>query len=557
MVRVTRSLAWEILARSRTTLACICVALAVACVIATWRTPPVPGAVDGIADLFVFVMVASMMFVFGAFNHTHFDRRTGQTGFPNRSFTYPVRTRVLVGVPMGLGVAFTVVLYLAWTTLVLHPLGRNLPLAWPATVLAAAMAWYQATLWSLAAFRVLRMIALCVLGTTLITVALIPTDELGAAAVVSNRSLLWSVDTFAAAAYVFALLSVKRQRHGGGHGAGLRALAERLLDLIPSPSRPFRSPAHAQFWLEAHRGSLLLPAGTLLVMFVVMLTAAVMRDIPADAMVFTLTIVLLTPLVLAVLAGSVAGMPLIASADGSLAPFLSTRPISSGDMVLAKLAASALACTLAWLVVLVLAPVWLISWCDATLLVRAWEHFSVMFPGRQRWLMLVLCAVTVWLLTWRMSMVNLHVALAGRAVFLTLWVIASIGVTVAAVVLVSMELDTAVRFGVSGTIFSGVTILAWVLNLALVAKVALTAASASKAASRGWMSGHSIGACGGVWLVANGIVALTLYLLASHEPTLARAVPSLGPLAALWGLLLVPLARVALATQTLASTRHR
>ena len=557
MVRMTRSLAWEILASSRITLACIGAALAVACVIATWRTPPVPGAVDGIADLFVFVMVASMMFVFGAFNHTHFDRRSGQTGFPNRLFTYPVRTRTLVGVPMSLGVALTVALYLAWTTLVLQPLGRNLPLAWPATVLAAAMAWYQATLWSLAAFRILRMIALCLLGTTLITVSLIPTDELGAAAVVSNTSLQLSVAAFAAAAYVFALLAVKRQRHGGGHGAGLRALVERLLDLVPSPSRPFRSRVHAQFWLEAHRGSLLLPAGTLLVMLVVMLTAAVMRNVPADAMVLTLTIVLLTPLVLALLTGSVAGMPLIASADGSLAPFLSTRPISSGDMVLAKLAASALACTLAWVIVLVLAPIWLITWCDTTPLVRAWDHFSAMFPGRQRWLMLVLCGVTTWLITWRMAIVNLHVALAGRAVFLTLWVIASIGVTVAAVVLICMELDMAVRFGVEGTIFSGVTILAWVLNLALVAKIVLTAASASKALSCGWMSAKAIGACGGVWLGASGVVALTLYLLASHEPTLARAIPSLGLLAALWGFLLVPLARVALATQTLASTRHR
>src|SRR5687768_11540155 len=247
MIRVTRNLAWEILASSRRTFACLAAALAVACVIATWRTAPMPGAVDGIADLFVFVMVASMMFVFGAFNHTHFDRRSGQTGFPNRLFTYPVPTRLLVGVPMALAVAFTVMLYLAWTTLVLHPLGLNLPLAWPATVLAAAMAWYQATLWSLAAFRVLRMIALCLLGTTLITVALIPTDDLGAAAVVSNTSLQLAVAAFAAAAYVVALLAVKRQRHGGGHGAGLRAFVERLLDLVPSPTRPFRSPAHAQF----------------------------------------------------------------------------------------------------------------------------------------------------------------------------------------------------------------------------------------------------------------------------------------------------------------------
>ena len=161
MIRAARNLAWEVLARSRVTFASMAAALAVAGVFATWRAPATLGRVDGFADLFVFAMVVSMMFVFGAFNHTHLDRRSGQTGFPNRLFTYPVNTRLLVGVPMLSGVFTTVAIYLAWTTLVIRPLGRELPLTWPALVLAAAMAWYQATLWSLAAFRVARMFALC------------------------------------------------------------------------------------------------------------------------------------------------------------------------------------------------------------------------------------------------------------------------------------------------------------------------------------------------------------------------------------------------------------
>ncbi|HEV2295621.1 MAG TPA: hypothetical protein VGR35_17365 [Tepidisphaeraceae bacterium] len=363
------------------------------------------------------------------------------------------------------------------------------------------MAWYQATLWSLAAFRVLRMIVLCLLGTALITVALLPTDELGAAATVSNTAL--------------------------------------------------------QLTLETRRGSLLLPAGTLLVMFFVMLTGALMGHIPAYTMTFTLTTILLTPLLLAVLSGSVAGMPLLTSADGSPAPFLSTKPMTDGDMILAKLASAALGCTLAWVVVLVLAPIWLIAWCDTTPLVRAWEHFSAMFPGRQRWLMLVLCTTTAWLLTWRLSVVNLYIALSGRAVLLTTYVIATIALAVAGIVLVCMELDAAVRVAAQGTVFRHPVILACILNVALVAKLVMAASSTSKGLLRGWTSGPTVGVQAAVWLGASGTVALTLYLLASHEPTLARTVPSLGLLAALCGLLLVPLARIALATQTLAENRHR
>jgi hypothetical protein len=545
-----------VLARSRITFACIAVVLAVACIFATWRAPSTPGHVDGFADLFVFAMVVSMLFVFGAFNHTHLDRRSGQTGFPNRLFTYPVTTRLLVGVPMLCGVATTIAVYLAWTTLVIRPLGREFPLTWPALVLAAAMAWYQATLWSLAAFRVVRMIALCLIGTTLITISLIPAGDFSGNAQAANLCLFGTMAALALTAYAFALFAVKRQRHAGGHGAGLRFVQEKLLDRLPARRRPFRSSMHAQFWIESHRGSLFLPAGTLLVMLFVMFIAALMRHVPADTTAITLTTIFAAPIVLAVLSGAVTGMPLVTSADSAMAPFLSTRPITCGDMVLAKLASAAVATTLAWAVVLVLTPIWLMTWCDTTPLERLWSHFTIMFPGRQRWLMLVLCAMTVWLITWRMSIVNIPVALQGRAAFLTAYVMAGIAVTVTVVALICNDLDTAAREGAGAMLFNAPITLACLLNGLLLAKLAIAGSSTGKGLLRGWVRSSLVGASACVWIAASAIVALTLYLLASHEPTLSRAVPWLGLIAALWGLLLVPLARVALAAQALARVRH-
>jgi len=124
-------------------------------------------------------------------------------------------------------------------------------------------------------------------------------------------------------------------------------------------------------------------------------------------------------------------------------------------------------------------------------------------------------------------------------------------------VLGSMELDSALRHSVDETIFGHPVVLAWILNLALIAKLAIAGSSTSRGFSRGWISGPRVGMAAGVWIGASAVIALTLYLLASHEPTLAARVPMLGLLAALLGLLLAPLARIALATQTLAENRHR
>jgi hypothetical protein len=291
-------------------------------------------------------------------------------------------------------------------------------------------------------------------------------------------------------------------------------------------------------------------------MLFVMLIAALMRHVPADTTAITLTTIVCTPIVLAALSGAVAGMPLVTSADSAMAPFLSTRPISCGDMVLAKLAAAAVATTLAWAVVLVLTPIWLVTWCDLTPLERLWSHFSAMFPGRQRWLMLALCATTVWLITWRMSIVNLPVALRGRPAFLTAYVMAGIALGVTLVAFICNDLDTVLRVDANAMLFNAPVTLACILNVLLLAKLVIAGSSTGKGLLRGWISSSAASACACVWIAASAVVALTLYLLPSHEPTLAQKVPWLALIAALWGLLLVPLARVALAAQSLAQVRH-
>lgn len=551
MNRIAINLGWEVLAHHRWTFAGLGAVLACATVFATWRGSAARTTADPYADLFVLAMVLSMLFVFGVFNHTHLDRRSGQTGFPTRLFTYPIATRWLVGVPMMCAVATVVVIYLAWVELVLEPLGRTLPEGWPALVLAAAMACYQAALWTLAAFSVARIITLCLLGTTFVTIALLPAfDPSGEWFTAPARTA--SMALLILTSYVVALVSVERQRHAGGHGAGLRVVFERIADAIPTRTRPFRSPLHAQLWIELRRTGVLLPAGTLLVMLFICVVAAIVGRVNADSTIFTLITIGLTPIVLGGLAGGAGSLPVVTTADSSLSPFLSTRPMSCAVMIVAKLLAAGVGAALAWLIVIVLTPVWLLACCDTTPVASAWQHFSVAFPGRQGWMMLVMMAVSVWLITWRASVTNLHVGVAGRHIILVGCVLGGIALQTAAIILLVNGLSAA------HAVVRHASLLALLLDLTLLTKLIVAAISGAAAVRQDLVSERAAEIGAALWLAMSALVATTLYLaVARLAPPALAEMPWLKLHALLVALLLMPLARLAIAPATLAANRHR
>ena len=89
--------------------------------------------------LFLFPMLASLVWVFHAFAHTEGDAKRGFSGMPTRLFTLPVRTSFLVGCLASLGVFFVVVTYLVWAGVIQLVTGFVLPLRWPVLSLAATM----------------------------------------------------------------------------------------------------------------------------------------------------------------------------------------------------------------------------------------------------------------------------------------------------------------------------------------------------------------------------------------------------------------------------------
>src|SRR5262245_32501178 len=67
-----------------------------------------------------------------------------ESAFPVRMFTLPVPTAALVFWPMLQAAAAVALLWVAWVGAVLRPAGLDVPLLWPAILVANVMVWVQA-----------------------------------------------------------------------------------------------------------------------------------------------------------------------------------------------------------------------------------------------------------------------------------------------------------------------------------------------------------------------------------------------------------------------------
>src|SRR6185295_2813523 len=92
-------------------------------------------------------MMVSFLVTFVIFSYADTG---GRISFPVRTFTLPVRTRLLVNCPILLGVAAIAVVHFAWAFLFLRPMGVHYPFGLFAVYWAAAMVAFQATIWCLA-----------------------------------------------------------------------------------------------------------------------------------------------------------------------------------------------------------------------------------------------------------------------------------------------------------------------------------------------------------------------------------------------------------------------
>jgi hypothetical protein len=410
---------------------------------------------ESAAALAILLVGFSLFLTFVFCNFTESDKRGRSDGFPVRMFTLPVSTRTLVLVPVGFSVLAVGIVYTAWATLALPALGWKPPLSWPLLYLAAGMTWYHAIVWSLARFRIARVLVLGLGGAFLSTAWLVVSpalqrDEFSLLPESFRHLLCGALFVISLAALVVACVTVENQRRGGMRISSRekngvrgkynseffrpRTLLERMADVLPRSQRRFGSPAQAQFWFEWRRHGSLLPKAVGGVLLLIVAPAPFQAPISVGRAEIVLSWMLALPVLLAVMLGKGFGKAdLWANAPG-LPLFQATRPLSNTDWIAAKMKAAFWAVASSWLIVLATAALWLWLWCDHSAMLAEWHkaanenwrfelqgtNYETRFPGLISIGSVLMFLAVLIFFTWRFLIGSLYVGLSGKAWLLNL-----------------------------------------------------------------------------------------------------------------------------------------
>ncbi|MDB6124930.1 MAG: hypothetical protein JWQ71_3923 [Pedosphaera sp.] len=535
------ALAWEIWRQGRRWAWCVAGIIAVCSLVAV-VIPDKQSVLENLEGLFVFLMIWTMILVFGVFHYAEFNPRKNWHGFPYRNFVLPVPTWMLVAVPMFLGLISVELVYVAWAKLVFSPLGRSIGF-WPAAALGSGIICYQALVWSLAGFRIARMVVLVLAGIIFLQLTLMPFAaelfNMEQARVVT--ALTVAFPGLAIVAFLGGWFSVEKQRRGGGRGRGwLKARIGQFIDAMPRRRKGFGSSAEAQFWFEWRRAGLLLPICVGAVLLMIFGPVSWFTRSDADATLWTLGWALGLPILLAVNIGKGFVKPDFWSGDIALAPFVAVRPLASGEWVVTKMKVAALGVVIAWLLVLAFLSLWLPLWANCTQLKELWDTFIVLHNPLSAGVILILLVMLAMVLTWRGMVGGLWLGLSGNK---KLYVGAA-GTHAVVLIVVILGITFWLKHFQWRELERYVSWLGWGLTIAVMCKLWLAVFSWNK------ISAGRVGRYALIWAVGTGgLVALVMLVCPN--------VFWLKHLLILAALLPVPLARLGLAPLALAKNRHR
>jgi hypothetical protein len=505
---------------------------------------PIPRAVAGMVAAMPFI--TGLALLIGVVTYGGADLSTPESVYPRHVMVYPARTRVLVAVPMLFGTLIVAAFYLVAGRIALYPAGLRLPVVWPAATMGATVAWLQAASWSPYRYPFLRAGVIL-----LVIIVLAPLGVAGQVHHVHPAVVLAASGIVAALAYPVALAGVARARRGEGIGPAASRKEARGAAAPVVKAGPFVSGAAAQFWFDLRRNIWYPPAITALVQLLLLITFVAGRGarpnvflpawVPPGAV--PLLILLAVPVFILMVHAVAFGKFDMWSKPLEFPAFLLTRPVSTAQIVTAKLRSAAAVTLLVWAVtsVFVLAFVSVPRSYDAA---HSWAEVI----GRNASLRHVVGSVTMILilliLTWSQIARSLWISMSGK-----IWLVhgfpslamALMGVLgwVAYRIHQNPPLEAAIIARASGVIvgLAGLKILASTAVFGYLRRRSLTEAE-SILRAYGW------------WFVASLVVCAGLMYAA---PTLRHAAFTVW--AAL--MLLVPLVRPALAVLSLQYNRHR
>jgi hypothetical protein len=357
-------------------------------------------------------LTATFMYVLTVFSFGLSGDVAGRPSmYPARMFTLPVTNAALVGWPMLYGTAAMVILWLATRFLAVWPSGFDVPVIWPALAAVSLLAWTQALTWlpyGLPGLRVIVAVLWLGVMDSIVLIALqFKAPEPVMVAILAPQVPL---------AYLVARIAVARARRGDvPDWRGVFARPVRTADLPPNRRDHFPSPQRAQLWFEWRRHGRSLPAlvGLLLPFELAMLWLA--RDAPAFVFEI-LFLALITPPFMAAFTTWTVSRPNPQVRDSyGVPPFIATRPLTSAELIAAKLKMAMWSTLAAWLLVLVALPLvleWSGTWSVVTERVRRMND-AIGTPRAATVVLLILAGFIV--ATWKQLVQSLHIGLTGRA----------------------------------------------------------------------------------------------------------------------------------------------
>src|SRR5438309_5143517 len=329
--------------------------------------------------------------------------------YPARMFTLPVTNAALVGWPMLYGTVAMAILWLAARLVAVWPSGIEIPLIWPALLAAALLAWTQALTWmpyGLPGIRlIVAVLCLAALDTVVLLAIHFKAREPMMLAILAPQLPL---------AYLVARFAVARARRGdvpdwrGMFALASNAVRTRRRDHFPSPAR-------AQAWFEWRRHGRSLPAlvGLLLPFELALLWLA--KDAPAFVFEI-LFLALITPPFMAAFTAWTVSRPNPQVRDSyGVPPFIATRPLTSAELIAAKLMMAMWSTLAGWLLVLVAMPLaleWSGTWSVVTERAR---HMNVAIGTLRAATVVLLIPAGFIVATWKQLVQSLHIGLTGRA----------------------------------------------------------------------------------------------------------------------------------------------
>ena len=205
------------------------------------------------------------------------------------------------------------------------------------------------------------------------------------------------------------------------------------------------------------------------------------------------------PIVLAVPVGKGIAKPSFWSVELGLPAFLSTRPVTNGQIVAAKMRAAAFSTLLAWAVLLVAAPIWL--WLATANDLRSfWGNFCTIYSSPARWAIPILALFAAVVLTWNFMISSIWSGMSGRPLLYSGAVVLSAVCFVGMLVLLTWCMDSAGQH--RDVFWSMLPWLPWTLAACFILKAWLAAGAFWRARQCGLVTFGTAGRYLFAWIVS-------------------------------------------------------